>query len=125
MAVPKSESESAKVRYLEYTAYVLAGFTAGGGTVGYIITGQVHSILVGCGFGLLCLSLSSTFGLASEASRFNDQIADLYQIQSAACKLERDQGKHRASRPVWRHQYCWGYQSSRVPFTCGGQRQYS
>ncbi len=48
------------MRHLEYAAYLLAALTSGGGAVGYIMTGQVHSIVVGCGFGLLCISIHPT-----------------------------------------------------------------
>lgn len=43
-----------KPRSAGYVAYVLGGLVSCGGVVGYAITGQVHSILMGFGFGALC-----------------------------------------------------------------------
>ena len=41
-------------------AYILAGLTAGGGTIGFLRAGSVPSMVAGCGVGALYVDLSKT-----------------------------------------------------------------
>lgn len=45
--------------HLSYSAFGLATLSSAGGVLGYIIKGQVHSILGCIGFGILCMLLSA------------------------------------------------------------------
>lgn len=39
---------------LEYTSFILAALTAGGGIMGFAKTGSLPSIIAGCSVGALC-----------------------------------------------------------------------